>query len=42
MRFAIDVVFIDGAGRELERRRVAPRRLARRRGARSVLELPAD
>jgi len=42
MRFAIDVVFIDAAGRELERRKVAPRRLAGRRGAHSVLEVPLD
>ena len=41
MRFPLVVVFLDGAGRELERRRVAPRRLAGRRGAAAVLELPA-
>jgi uncharacterized membrane protein (UPF0127 family) len=41
MRFPLEVVFLDGEGRELERRRVVPRRIASRRGAGSVLELPA-
>jgi len=42
MRFPIDVVFLDPEGRELERiEALPPRRLAARRGAASVLELPA-
>jgi hypothetical protein len=41
MRFPLEVVFLDETRRELERRRVAPRRIASRRGADSVLELPA-
>ncbi len=40
MRFPIEVVFLDASGAALERRRVAPRRLAGRRGADAVLELP--
>lgn len=40
MRFPIDVVFLDRGGRELGRRRVAPRRLAGGLGADSVLEIP--
>jgi uncharacterized protein len=42
MRFALDLVFLDGDGRALERREaVPPRRIASCRGARAVLELPA-
>ena len=42
MRFAIDVLFLDGAGRVLEcREAVGPRRILTHRGARSVVELPA-
>lgn len=42
MRFALDLVFLDREGRVLGfRRRVRPRRLARCRGARSVLEIPS-
>lgn len=41
MRFALDLVFLDRAGRVLSvRRDVAPRRLAWQRGACAVLELP--
>jgi uncharacterized membrane protein (UPF0127 family) len=42
MRFAIDVAFLDGAGRVLARRlAVPPRRLLCHRRARAVLEIPA-
>lgn len=42
MRFALDVFFLDGAGRVLSRRlAVPPRRLLRDRRARAVLEIPA-
>lgn len=42
MRFALDLVFLDGGGAVLAvRRGVPPRRLAWRRGAEAVLELPA-
>ncbi len=42
MRFALDLVFLDRAGRPCSvRRRVPPRRLAFDRRASSVLELPA-
>ncbi len=41
MRFVLDLVFLDRAGGVLAvRRGVAPRRLAWRRGAHAVLELP--
>ena len=39
MRFALDITFLDGKGRELSRRReVPPRRLVRHRGAAAVVE----
>lgn len=42
MRFPLDLVFLDGAGRPLSvRRGLAPGRFARQRGAAAVLELPA-
>jgi uncharacterized membrane protein (UPF0127 family) len=42
MRFGLDLVFFDGAGRRLgERKRVPPRRLVWCRGAAAVLEVPA-
>ena len=41
MRFALDLVFLDDAGAPLETRMVAPRRIARCRGAEAVLELPS-
>ncbi|MGH2956731.1 MAG: DUF192 domain-containing protein [Solirubrobacterales bacterium] len=42
MRFRLDLVFLDQAGRVIElRRSVPPRRLARSGGASSVLELPS-
>src|SRR4051812_23376739 len=42
MRFALDLVFLDGDDRELAvRRGVPPRRLAWHRGAAAVLEIPA-
>jgi uncharacterized membrane protein (UPF0127 family) len=42
MRFALDVVFLDGDDRPLATHlAVPPRRLLAHRGARSVLELPA-
>lgn len=42
MRFALDLVFLDGASRPLTTRAaVSPMRLARERRARAVLELPA-
>ncbi len=42
MRFALDLVFLDAAGRPCALRLgVGPRRLAWVRGARAVLELPA-
>jgi uncharacterized membrane protein (UPF0127 family) len=41
MRFALDLVFLTAEGRVLElRREVGPGRIARYRGADSVLELP--
>ncbi len=42
MRFALDVIFLDGEGRELRRTRLKPRQLARDPRAAAVLELPAD
>ena len=42
MRFRLDLVFLDGDGREMgRRRRVPPRRIVWRRGAAAVLELPS-
>jgi uncharacterized membrane protein (UPF0127 family) len=42
MRFALDLVFLDGRGRPLAvRQGVPPRRMAWRRGADAVLELPS-
>jgi uncharacterized membrane protein (UPF0127 family) len=42
MRFELDLVFLDRAGREVGRRvGVPPRRFVRRRGAAAVLELPS-
>jgi uncharacterized membrane protein (UPF0127 family) len=42
MRFALDVFFLDAAGRPLAvRRGVPPRRVVGHRGAAAVLELPA-
>jgi len=42
MRFELDLVFLDGGDRVLGvRQRVPPRRVAWRRGAVAVLELPA-
>jgi uncharacterized membrane protein (UPF0127 family) len=42
MRFALDLVFLDGEGRPISfRRAVPPRRFAWDRRARSILELPA-
>ena len=42
MRFALDVVFLDDAGRVLDRHlAVPPRRLLCHRRARAVLEIPA-
>jgi uncharacterized protein len=42
MRFALDLVFLDGDGRALAvRRRVRPGRLVWHRGARAVLEIPS-
>jgi uncharacterized protein len=42
MRFPIDVVFLDGDARVVGvERRLGPWRVARRRGAKAVLELPA-
>jgi hypothetical protein len=42
MRFALDLVFLDGDGHELAiHRAVPPRRLAWRRGAAAVLEIPS-
>jgi uncharacterized membrane protein (UPF0127 family) len=42
MRFALDLVFLDGDGAVISiRRAVPPRRLAGFRGATAVLELPA-
>ena len=40
MRFELELVFLDAAGRVLARRVLPPRRFARRRGAAAVLELP--
>ena len=41
MRFALDLVFLDGRGRPVAlRRSVPPRRLVWHRGAAAVLELP--
>jgi uncharacterized protein len=40
MRFELELVFLGGDGRALDRRRLAPRRFARCRGAEAVLELP--
>lgn len=41
MRFALDVAFLDGAGRVLEWCVVPPGRVVSHRGARAVLEVPA-
>ncbi|HET7508473.1 MAG TPA: DUF192 domain-containing protein [Solirubrobacterales bacterium] len=42
MRFALDIYFLDGAGRVLSvHRRVPPRRVLWCRGAAAVLEVPA-
>jgi len=42
MRFPVDLVFLDGAGRPLSwRLDVPPRRVASHRGAYAVLELPS-
>lgn len=42
MRFALDLVFLDAAGRPLRvRRRLGPGRLVWQRGAAAVLEIPA-
>ncbi|MBM3667960.1 MAG: DUF192 domain-containing protein [Actinobacteria bacterium] len=42
MRFELDLLFLDRAGRVLElRRSLGPGRLARCRGAAAVLELPS-
>jgi uncharacterized membrane protein (UPF0127 family) len=42
MRFPLDLVFLDRGGREIGRRQdVPPRRIARRRGAAAVLEIPS-
>jgi uncharacterized membrane protein (UPF0127 family) len=42
MRFALDLVFLDGEGRPLAvRHRVPPRRFASYRGAAAVLEIPS-
>jgi hypothetical protein len=42
MRFALDVVFLDAAGRVVEARmRLPPRRIVRCRRAAAVLELPS-
>lgn len=42
MRFALDLVFLNAEGRVVElRRSVPPRRVARCRAARAVLELPS-
>src|SRR5262245_39920166 len=42
MRFALDVYFLDCAGRVLSvRRQVPPRRVVWQRGAAAVLEIPA-
>ena len=41
MRFDVDVLFLDRAGRVIEaRRRLPPRRLVRCHGAAAVLEIP--
>jgi uncharacterized membrane protein (UPF0127 family) len=43
VRFALDLYFLDGAGRVVSiRRNVAPRRLASCRRASAVLEIPAE
>jgi uncharacterized protein len=43
MRFALDLVFLDGDGRPLAvRHQVPPRRIFSERGAIAVLELPAS
>lgn len=41
MRFALDVVFLDAAGRPICSLPLAPGRVVWRRGASAVLELPA-
>jgi hypothetical protein len=42
MRFRLDLVFLDRRGREIGRRcSVPPRRIAWRRGAAAVLEIPS-
>ena len=43
MRFELDLFFLDGSGRVITvRRRVPPRRVVWERGARAVLEIPAE
>jgi uncharacterized membrane protein (UPF0127 family) len=43
MRFELDLFFLDGSGRIIAvRRRVPPRRVVWQRGARAVLEVPAE
>jgi uncharacterized membrane protein (UPF0127 family) len=43
MRFALELIFLDGAARPLSvRDRVAPQRLTFHRRAKAVLELPAQ
>jgi uncharacterized membrane protein (UPF0127 family) len=43
MRFELDVFFLDGSGRVIAvHRRVPPRRVLWQRGARAVLEIPAE
>jgi uncharacterized protein len=43
MRFELDLVFLDGSGRVVAvHRRVPPRRVIWQRGARAVLEIPAE
>lgn len=43
MRFELDLFFLDRSGRVIAiRRRVPPRRVVWQRGARAVLEIPAE
>ena len=41
MRFALDLVFLDGAGKPMDEARLRPWRFAACRGAAAVLEVPA-